>query len=65
MRLNAKKLLALRSKSNAPISDIAGKLLVCRQTVRNWENEVSLPDCNQLAALSKIYNKPLHYFYNN
>jgi len=51
----ADRLVELRKKNGLSQDELAEKLNVSRQAVSNWERGESLPDTENLIALSKIY----------
>lgn len=40
-------------------------LKVSRPTLSNWETGNSVPDANDLVALTRVFSKPLKYFFDN
>lgn len=50
-----KKFKNARVKSNLTQEQVAGKIMVSRQTLSNWENEKSLPDILSVIKLSDLY----------
>lgn len=38
-------------------------LNISRQTILNWETGTSAPDGNDIAILSKFFDKPVQYFF--
>lgn len=62
IRLN---LLDLRIKTGFTQADIGSITDKKYQTVASWENGKSLPDLPTLYKLSKLYSKPLEYFFEN
>ncbi len=51
----AEKLISLRKKDGLSQGDLAAKLGVSRQAVSKWECGDTLPDTENLIALSKLY----------
>ena len=50
-----KKIAALRNKKGLSQEELANRLYVSRQTISKWENDVVLPDANNLKELSKLF----------
>lgn len=61
METMGERLLALRKKKGLTQEDLAGELMVSRQSVSNWELDKTLPDTDKLFALAKIYEISLDY----
>ncbi|WP_129045599.1 helix-turn-helix domain-containing protein [Companilactobacillus metriopterae] len=54
-----KKLQQKRNTMKLTQEEVADQLFVSRQTISNWENEVSYPDLNMLVKISDLYNLSL------
>ncbi|MCL2847255.1 MAG: helix-turn-helix domain-containing protein [Firmicutes bacterium] len=52
----ADKLTELRKKQRLSQDELAEKLGISRQAISNWERAESLPDTENLIALSRLYN---------
>jgi len=61
----ADKLIALRKKSGLSQDELADKLSISRQAISKWERSESLPDTENLIALSKLYSVSLDDLVNN
>lgn len=48
------KIIELRKKNNLTQEQLAEKLGVTRQTLSNWENNITSPDLNQASMLCQI-----------
>lgn len=48
------KILELRKKQNLSQEKLGEKVGVTRQTISNWELNITLPDTNQLISLSQV-----------
>lgn len=46
----------LRKLNNFSQSELAEKLFISRQTISKWENDVLLPDLNNLVELASLFN---------
>ena len=57
----ADRLIELRKKNNFSQDELAAKVGVSRQAISNWERGESLPDTENLIALSKIYGVSIDY----
>jgi len=55
----ADKLIELRKKQGLSQDELADKLSLSRQAISKWERAESLPDTENLIALSKLYNVTL------
>jgi transcriptional regulator with XRE-family HTH domain len=55
----ADRLIELRKKNGLSQEDLAEKLNISRQAVSKWERAESLPDTENLIALSKLYGLSL------
>ena len=51
-----KKLSILRKQLNLSQAELAEKLNVSRQAITKWENEIGLPDLDNIKKLSSIFN---------
>ena len=49
------KLKAARLEKKLSQSDVAKKLLVSRQTISKWENNVCLPDLDNFQRICELY----------
>ena len=58
------KLKELRIKENLSQEDLATKLNVSRQAVSKWEQNLSLPDTNNLILIAKIFHVTLDELVN-
>ena len=61
------KIKELRIKNNLSQEELANKLGVTRQAVSKWEQNLALPDTNNLILISKIFNVKIDELinYNN
>lgn len=59
------KLIELRKKSNLTQEKVADKIGVSRQTLANWENDITSPDLKQAYLLSNIFKISLDELTNN
>lgn len=50
------KIIKLRKKEKLSQESLADKLNVTRQTISNWELNITKPDINQIKKISKIFN---------
>ena len=50
------KITELRKKNNLTQDKLAEKINVTRQTISNWESNITSPDVNQILNLTKIFN---------
>lgn len=50
------KITELRKKNDLTQDKLAEKVNVTRQTISNWESNITSPDINQALKLSKIFN---------
>ena len=57
----SKKLKELRIKSGLSQEKVAEQLYVSRQAISKWENGETLPDMENLIAISKFYNVSVDY----
>ncbi|MCL2556250.1 MAG: helix-turn-helix domain-containing protein [Firmicutes bacterium] len=55
----ADRLIELRKKSGLSQDELADKLSISRQAISKWERGESLPDTENLIALSKLYSVTL------
>lgn len=53
------QLAALRKHRTMTQEDLAGQLMVTRQTISSWEREKSFPDLTMLLQLSKVFDTSL------
>ena len=51
-----KKLSILRKQLNLSQAELAERLNVSRQAITKWENEIGLPDLDNIKKLSSIFN---------
>lgn len=66
---NSKKIRVQREKRKLSYYDLQKQLYssgidVSHETIRAWENNVSIPRVDQLLVLSELFNKPFGYFFN-
>jgi len=61
----ADKLIELRKKQGLSQDELADKLSVSRQAISKWERAESLPDTENLIALSKLYEVSLDELVGN
>lgn len=59
------KLRYLREKKGITQTDVASFLFVTRQTVSNWERNVSIPDVSMLQSLATLYGVTTEYLVVN
>ena len=52
----AEKIKQLRKDNSMTQEDLAEKLNVSRQTVSKWETSVTIPDADNILAISKLFN---------
>ncbi len=52
----SEKIKTLRKKNNLSQEELAVRLNVVRQTVSKWENDLSVPDADQLIKLADVLN---------
>ena len=64
MRINIKtNLVNLRNEHDITQSKLAKMVSKSSNAVASWEQGLSLPDVTTLYKLSKLYNVPMEYFY--
>lgn len=51
-----KRLMELRKSKQLSQEDLAEKLNVTRQTISKWETDQSLPECDKIIPLAKLFN---------
>lgn len=49
------KIIKLRKREKLSQESLADKLNVARQTISNWELNITKPDINQIKKISKIF----------
>ena len=54
--LIADKIKKLRKDNNMTQEDLAEKLNVSRQTISKWETNITIPDADNIVAISKLFN---------
>ena len=52
----AEKIKSLRKDNSMTQEDLAEKLNVSRQTISKWETSVTIPDADNILAISKLFN---------
>jgi transcriptional regulator with XRE-family HTH domain len=52
----AEKIKELRKDNSMTQEDLAEKLNVSRQTISKWETSVTIPDADNIVAISKLFN---------
>ena len=52
----AEKIKQLRKDNSMTQEDLAEKLSVSRQTISKWETSVTIPDADNIVAISKLFN---------
>lgn len=52
----AEKIKKLRKDNSMTQEDLAEKLNVSRQTISKWETSVTIPDADNIVAISKLFN---------
>lgn len=52
----AEKIKELRKDISMTQEDLAEKLNVSRQTISKWETSVTIPDADNIVAISKLFN---------
>ena len=52
----AEKIKQLRKDNSMTQEDLAEKLNVSRQTISKWETSVTIPDADNILAISKLFN---------
>ena len=60
-----KKLIELRKKDNYTQEKLSEKLSISRQTLLNWENEITSPDINQAKKIAEIFKVSLDDLLDN
>lgn len=66
MRMSiGEKIVELRKKYNLTQEKLAEKIGVSRQTLSNWEGNITVPDLNQSKLLSRIFKVTLDELSNN
>ena len=60
-----KNLIELRNKKGISQADVGSVVGKSKNAVASWEQGLSTPDATTLYLLSKFYNVPLDYFYEN
>ena len=61
----AQKLKEIRKKFGLSQEQLAEIMNVSRQAITKWENDVGLPDTNNLQELSKVFGITIDYLLNN
>jgi transcriptional regulator with XRE-family HTH domain len=61
----SKKLKVLRAEKDISQDDLAAYMGVKRNTISNWENEVSKPDSDQLQKLSAFFGTSIDTLLDN
>lgn len=59
------KIKTLRINNNLSQEQLAEKLNVSRQAITKWENDVGIPDINNLQNITKLFNMTIDYLVNN
>lgn len=59
------KIVELRKKNNLTQEKLSEKIGVARQTLSNWESNITSPNLEQAALLSKIFNISLDELVDN
>lgn len=59
-----KRIIELRKKKNITQEQLAKKLEVTRQTISNWESDITCPDMNQTLELAKVFEVSLNDLLN-
>lgn len=59
------KITKLRKRDKLSQEALADKVGVTRQTISNWELNVTTPDTNQIKKLSKIFNTSIDELLDN
>lgn len=59
-----KRITELRKKENITQEQLAKMLEVTRQTISNWESDITSPDVNQALELTKIFKVPINDLLN-
>ena len=52
----AEKIKQLRKDNSMTQEDLAEKLKVSRQTISKWETSLTIPDADNIVAISKLFN---------
>ena len=52
----AEKIKQLKKDNSMTQEDLAEKLNVSRQTISKWETSVTIPDADNIVAISKLFN---------
>ena len=52
----AEKIKQLRKDNSMTQEDLAEKLNVSRQTISKWETSITIPDADNIVAISKLFN---------
>ena len=61
----SEKLIQLRKSKSISQEELADNLEVSRQAISRWENGTSIPDANNILAISKLYNITADYLLND
>ena len=57
----ADKVMALRKKNNWSQEELAEKLNISRQSVSKWESGASIPDIDEIIAMSGLFGVSTDY----
>ena len=61
----AKNITKLRKKNGITQQELGESLGISNRAVSNWELEFSTPTIDNLYRLSKIFNVPMEYFFED
>ena len=61
----AKNIIKLRKKNGITQQELGTTLGISNQAVSNWEMQISTPTIDNLFRLSKIFNVPMEYFFED
>ena len=61
----AKNITKLRKKNGITQQELGESLGISNRAVSNWEMEISTPTIDNLYRLSKIFNVPMEYFFED
>ena len=65
MAVDGRKIRQLRKKLGFTQEELGKRLGVIKQTVSNWENNISEPNSETLSKMTLIFDVPIGYLYEN